>query len=68
MDLSDWNPAVDKFLDVRYDAATVAEGKAAAKEALQAELGLEASANPTKPIPVMWKAIFGKKHHACSPF
>lgn len=41
MDSTDWNPAVDKFLDVQYDAQTVEEGKAIAKETLQAELGLE---------------------------
>ena len=41
MDSTDWNPAVDKFLDVQYDARTVEEGKAIAKETLQAELGLE---------------------------
>ncbi len=40
MDTDDWNPAVDKFLDVKYTGASVAEGKAIAKESLQAELGL----------------------------
>jgi hypothetical protein len=40
MDTTEWNPALDKFLDVKYDAETVETGKAAAKEALQAELGL----------------------------
>jgi hypothetical protein len=41
MDTTDWSPAVDKFLDVKYDEETVEEGKAIAKETLQAELGLE---------------------------
>ena len=43
MDTTDWSPNVDKFLDVKYDADTVEEGKALAKEALQAELGLPVS-------------------------
>ena len=43
MDTTDWSPNVDKFLDVKYDADTVDEGKALAKEALQAELGLPVS-------------------------
>lgn len=48
MDTTDWNPATDKFLDVKYDKNSVAVGKAAAKEALQAEAGL-----PIKPnVPV----------------
>ena len=43
MDTTDWNPSVDKFLDVKFDADTVEEGKAIAKETLQAELGLPVS-------------------------
>ena len=43
MDPTDWNPTVDKYLDVTYDAETVEEGKALAKETLQAELGLDVS-------------------------
>lgn len=46
MDITDWNPAVDKFLDVKYDASTLEEGKALAKETLQAELGLDVGASP----------------------
>jgi len=49
MDTTDWSPNVDKFLDVKYDADTVDEGKALAKEALQAELGLPVS-SPTQPV------------------
>ncbi|DBA74037.1 TPA: hypothetical protein ACH3X1_010853 [Trebouxia sp. C0004] len=45
MDTTDWSPDVDKFLDVKYDADTVDEGKALAKEALQAELGLPVDAS-----------------------
>ena len=45
MDTTDWNPSVDKFLDVRFDANTVEEGKAIAKETLQAELGLPVSSS-----------------------
>jgi len=40
MDPTEWDPSTDKFLDVLYDEETVIEGKAAAKEALQAEVGL----------------------------
>lgn len=45
MDTTDWSPNVDKFLDVKYDADTVDQGKALAKEALQAELGLPVSSS-----------------------
>ena len=40
MDTTDWDPSKDKFLDVKYDKQTVDEGKALAKETLQAEAGL----------------------------
>jgi len=40
MDPTEWNPAKDKFLDFPYDKTTVIEGKACAKQALQAEVGL----------------------------
>ena len=46
MDTDDWCPTVDKFLDVKYDERTVAFGKAAAKETLQAELGLPVRTSP----------------------
>jgi len=45
MDPTEWNPAKDKFLDVPYDATSVVEGKAAAKQALQAEVGLPLDAD-----------------------
>lgn len=48
MDITEWSPKVDKFLDVKYDKDTVVEGKAAAKEALQAELGLPV--DPSVPL------------------
>jgi granule-bound starch synthase len=48
MDVAEWNPATDKFLDVNYTPQTVHEGKAAAKAALQAELGLPV--DPTAPL------------------
>lgn len=48
MDPTEWNPAKDKFIDVPYDKTTVVEGKAAAKQALQAEVGLPL--DPTAPI------------------
>ena len=53
MDVEEWNPKVDKFLDVKFDAKTVKDGKALAKETLQAELGFAVSAppNPCYPPP-----------------
>jgi starch synthase len=39
-DYQRWDPAIDPHLSQRYDAGSVAEGKAACKAALQAELGL----------------------------
>jgi len=40
MDPTEWDPKKDKFLDMPYDKTTVVEGKAIAKAALQAEVGL----------------------------
>lgn len=40
MDVNEWNPVIDKFIAVNYDATTVSEGKPLNKEALQAEAGL----------------------------
>jgi len=48
MDVTEWNPAKDKFLDVKYDKTTVVAGKAAAKELLQAEAGLPV--DPSVPL------------------
>lgn len=48
MDPTEWNPAKDKYLDLPYDEETVVEGKAAAKAALQAEVGLPV--DPTVPL------------------
>ena len=42
-DVNEWSPFSDKYLDVKYDTDTMAEGKAIAKETLQAELGLPVS-------------------------
>eukprot|EP00218_Dolichomastix_sp_CCMP3274_P007546 CAMPEP_0170132498 /NCGR_PEP_ID=MMETSP0033_2-20121228/401_1 /TAXON_ID=195969 /ORGANISM="Dolichomastix tenuilepis, Strain CCMP3274" /LENGTH=571 /DNA_ID=CAMNT_0010367877 /DNA_START=21 /DNA_END=1736 /DNA_ORIENTATION=+ len=44
MDVTEWNPMTDKFLDMPYDESSVVEGKAVAKMALQAEVGLEVDA------------------------
>ena len=41
MDVEEWNPATDKYLDVKYNKSNVFAGKAAAKAALQAEAGLD---------------------------
>ena len=43
MDIKEWDPSTDKFLDTRFDANSMAEGKAAAKATLQRELGLAVS-------------------------
>ncbi|GLC41125.1 hypothetical protein PLESTB_001794100 [Pleodorina starrii] len=48
MDIEEWNPKTDKFLALPYDQNSVYAGKAAAKEALQAELGLPV--DPTAPL------------------
>ena len=48
MDVVEWNPATDKYLDVNYTKSNVVMGKAAAKEALQAEAGLDV--DPSKPL------------------
>ena len=48
MDPTEWNPAKDKFLDFPYDKTTVIEGKACAKQALQAEVGLPI--DPSAPL------------------
>ncbi len=39
MDVEEWDPRVDKYLSIKYDKTTVYAGKAAAKEALQADTG-----------------------------
>ncbi|CAI5509723.1 unnamed protein product [Closterium sp. Naga37s-1] len=49
MDVSEWDPSEDKFLDARYDASNVLEIKPALKEALQAEVGLPVRAD----VPVL---------------
>ncbi|KAI9173586.1 hypothetical protein LWI28_003399 [Acer negundo] len=45
MDVQEWNPATDKYIDVKYDADTVTEAKPLLKEALQAEVGLPVDRN-----------------------
>ncbi|KAM7258414.1 hypothetical protein ACFE04_014155 [Oxalis oulophora] len=45
MDIQEWNPATDKYIDVKYDATTVMEAKPLIKEALQAEVGLPVDRN-----------------------
>jgi starch synthase len=40
IDARKWDPSADHFIPLRYDAGTVAEGKAAAKVALQDRLGM----------------------------
>lgn len=37
MDVTEWSPSVDKFLDVTFDEDTMDVGKAIAKEALQVD-------------------------------
>eukprot|EP00245_Coleochaete_scutata_P001752 TRINITY_DN12208_c0_g1_i1.p1 TRINITY_DN12208_c0_g1~~TRINITY_DN12208_c0_g1_i1.p1 ORF type:complete len:614 (+),score=139.34 TRINITY_DN12208_c0_g1_i1:144-1985(+) len=48
MDVQEWDPSEDKYLDVPFTAETVKAGKAAAKEALQAEVGLPI--DPSVPV------------------
>lgn len=40
MDVEEWDPKKDKFLDMPYDKTNVMEGKRTAKATLQAEVGL----------------------------
>lgn len=48
MDPSEWHPSKDKYLDMPYSAANVHQGKAVAKAALQAEVGLPV--DPSAPL------------------
>ncbi|XP_062146031.1 granule-bound starch synthase 1, chloroplastic/amyloplastic [Alnus glutinosa] len=45
MDVQEWNPATDKYIDAKYDATTVMDAKPLLKEALQAEVGLPVDRN-----------------------
>ncbi|KAF5206692.1 Glycogen synthase [Thalictrum thalictroides] len=45
MDVQEWNPLSDKFIDIKYDATTVMDAKPLIKEALQAEVGLPVDQN-----------------------
>ncbi len=54
MDVDEWSPMKDKFLDVKFDAKTVKEGKALAKETLQAELGLPVRVLLLLPVMQSW--------------
>ncbi|XP_052175413.1 granule-bound starch synthase 1, chloroplastic/amyloplastic [Diospyros lotus] len=49
MDAQEWNPATDKYISPKYNAATVMDAKPLLKEALQAEVGLPVDRN----IPVI---------------
>ncbi|CAM8890176.1 unnamed protein product [Rhodiola kirilowii] len=45
MDVQEWNPMTDKYLDIKYDISTVEDAKPLLKEALQAEVGLPVDKN-----------------------
>ncbi|KAI8569921.1 hypothetical protein RHMOL_Rhmol02G0315400 [Rhododendron molle] len=45
MDVQEWNPSTDKYIDVKYNATTVVAAKRLLKEALQAEVGLPVNAS-----------------------
>ncbi|CAL5416846.1 unnamed protein product [Camellia sinensis] len=45
MDVQEWNPSTDKYIDVKYNATTVMTAMPLLKEALQAEVGLPVDAN-----------------------
>ncbi|CAL1366519.1 unnamed protein product [Linum trigynum] len=49
MDVQEWNPSTDKYIDFKYDSTTVMDAKPLLKEALQAEAGLPVDKN----IPVI---------------
>lgn len=40
MDVQEWNPSTDKYIDIKYDITTVTDAKPLIKEALQAAVGL----------------------------
>ncbi|KAI9090400.1 hypothetical protein K1719_028735 [Acacia pycnantha] len=40
MDVQEWNPSADKYINVKYNASTVLTAKPLLKETLQAEVGL----------------------------
>ncbi len=46
LDLEVWDPAADPHLPIGYTSANVAAGKAAARQALAAECGVEAAGRP----------------------
>lgn len=48
MDIQEWDPSTDKYLEVNYDATTVVDAKPSLKEALQAEVGL--AVDPDIPV------------------
>jgi granule-bound starch synthase len=48
MSAGEWSPASDAFLEVQFDKDSVVEGKAAAKAALQGEVGLPV--DPAAPL------------------
>lgn len=45
MDVQEWNPSTDKYIDIKYDSTTVMDAKPLLKEALQAEVGLPVDRN-----------------------
>ncbi|XP_058201860.1 granule-bound starch synthase 1, chloroplastic/amyloplastic-like [Rhododendron vialii] len=45
MDIQEWNPSEDKYINVKYNATTVMAAKRLLKEALQAEVGLPVDAS-----------------------
>ncbi|KAI7983937.1 hypothetical protein LOK49_LG15G01890 [Camellia lanceoleosa] len=45
MDVQEWNPSTDKYIDVKYNATIVMAAKRLLKEALQVEVGLPVDAN-----------------------
>nr|ACN40497.1 unknown [Picea sitchensis] len=48
MDIQEWDPSTDKYLEVNYDATTVLDAKHSLKETLQAEVGL--AVDPDIPV------------------
>nr|ABK25128.1 unknown [Picea sitchensis] len=48
MDIQEWDPSTDKYLEVNYDATTVLDAKPSLKETIQAEVGL--AVDPDIPV------------------
>lgn len=61
IDTDAWNPSTDEHLPVRYDATSVAEGKAAAKRRVLEVFGLPADEGARRPLLAMISRMVDQK-------